>query len=471
MNNGVSPALKQAELLFNSLIIDNCINKKKCASSGVLLAVSGGSDSMGLLKLASIYLPDVDKIVGFVDHGLREGTYEEWILVKKLADSLGIKAVRLEISKSKINGAGQKEGLQQWARVYRYELLENLAIKYGCSVIATGHTMDDQAETVLLRILRGAGIDGISAIPQLRRVSDNLLIVRPLLDVSRNDIQSWLKSIDIKWASDPSNRNSRFTRVKIRNELLVMMKELNGGVSHHLAELAKESALLSGFFDNTLIKNRVITSLKMSGGIKIEREVWKQYSADFYSRIVRFAINHVKGDLRRLERVHIDGIVKAIVKNRGTTICEIPGNTAVYVSYGELYVFKEAPEAVCKDVAVPAKLIGQNMVWEFKELGVKASLTLKSNIHKESILSKGLVLRTPLKGDTVSDSKKGRLSRVFSDKKIPAFYRKIIPLLADQSGRVFSSPVDLLPGKDELNIIWEIDGQSFLNDLPPALQI
>ncbi|MBN2803076.1 MAG: tRNA lysidine(34) synthetase TilS, partial [Deltaproteobacteria bacterium] len=259
-------------------------------NSGILIAVSGGSDSIGLMNIAKIALPERHLVAGLIDHGLRDGTFDEWLLVKKEAERLRIKAVRKEITKPELVAPGQKEGLQQWARNKRYALLEEIAKEEGCKVIATGHTEDDQAETVILRILRGAGIDGLGAIPKLRKSKTGVTIIRPLINVTRNSIIEWLNSSNIKYATDPSNKNLKFTRVKIRDEILVPLKEINSGVSKHLAELAEESAFLSDFFDTQILNEDGFKKLNLLNGIKVTADVFNKYPKHFHSRIIRAAL-------------------------------------------------------------------------------------------------------------------------------------------------------------------------------------
>ena len=185
---GVPPSLAKA---FSSLIP---------SGSRAVLAVSGGSDSMALMNVAAAlragggWSPDL--IVAFVDHGLREGVEAEWRLVEEGAGGLGIEARRLAIPPEMVEEASGTGSLQEWAREERYALLGAFAREVGAGIIATGHTADDQAETVMLRLLRGTGVDGLGGIPR-RRALGELEVVRPLLTAGRASLRAMLERIGL----------------------------------------------------------------------------------------------------------------------------------------------------------------------------------------------------------------------------------------------------------------------------------
>ena len=430
-------------------------------SSGVILAVSGGSDSLGLMKLATLAIPSVSKIVGFVDHGLREGTALEWTLVQNYANQLGIDAVRLFIDAEQIKSAGAGEGLQQWARVNRYQLLKDLAAERGFSFIATGHTIDDQAETVLLRILRGSGVDGLGGIPEVRAADENIDIIRPLLGVSRRSIQEWLKNEKINWADDPSNENRRFARVRIRKELLPLMGDINRGITGHLARLASESARMSDFFNNIFSDKKILNNIVLHGGVKVKHDVFKEYPHEVHSRIVRFAIDAVKGNLRRIERVHIEPVVEGLLNGKGTSVYEMPGGTFVSTAYGDLYVLKTRPLAdKLKKIVISPQISNDQFLFKSTALGVTATVSDVGN----SVSDTELIVRTRQQGDWIGDPAK-RLSRLFTKYKIPEFYRDFIPLLVSGKSSVVAIP-GLLDGvKYGININWSLTDDCPLADL------
>jgi tRNA(Ile)-lysidine synthase len=204
----------------------------------VLVAVSGGPDSVGLLK-AFLELRKnlrVEVVVANLDHGIRgKESGRDSSFVKHLAKDLGLELVHKKISlKSKPRG---KKSLEEKAREERYAFLKKAAKKKACNVIATGHTLDDQAETVLMRIVTGTSAAGLTGIPPVR-VDGSLKIVRPFIRVPKEDILHYLKKADWKYVDDRTNKDTKFKRNKVRLEVLPFLEKINPRVKRSLSNLA-----------------------------------------------------------------------------------------------------------------------------------------------------------------------------------------------------------------------------------------
>jgi tRNA(Ile)-lysidine synthase len=186
----------------------------------MILAVSGGPDSTALLWLAARWRARCKhgpKLIAVtVDHGLRPESAREARAVKRLAHKLGVAHRTLRWS-----GKKPESGIQQAAREARYRLLADAARKAGARHILTAHTLDDQAETVLFRLARGSGIAGLrgmgreAPVPSFRGAVDSCL-VRPLLEIPKSRLLATLAAAKIPFADDPSNRDPRFTRPRLR---------------------------------------------------------------------------------------------------------------------------------------------------------------------------------------------------------------------------------------------------------------
>jgi tRNA(Ile)-lysidine synthase len=146
--------------------------------------------------------------------------------------------LQCELGRASANdsGAASGAGSEEQAREARYRFLVGTAHRLGARHLVTAHTADDQAETILHHVIRGTGIQGLSGIPRLRQVSGWLTLVRPLLDVPRSELRAYLRAIGQTFRDDPSNRDTRFTRSRIRHELLPTLRD------HHNPEVT--SALL-----------------------------------------------------------------------------------------------------------------------------------------------------------------------------------------------------------------------------------
>ena len=214
---------------------------------GVLLAVSGGADSTALFHgFMQIVGERTDSLaVGHVNHGLRgEESDADAGFVRSLAERHRIRYVehRVEPEEWTLDQSGSFEAA---ARRIRYDFLTKTAENFGIRYVAVAHTADDQAETVLHRILRGTGLDGLAGMSSVRPLSEAVSLIRPLLDVSRRDVLDFLHRIGQPFRMDSSNAAETFTRNKIRNKLLPQLRaEFNPKIDDallRLARIAKES--------------------------------------------------------------------------------------------------------------------------------------------------------------------------------------------------------------------------------------
>jgi tRNA(Ile)-lysidine synthase len=208
----------------------------------VLVAVSGGPDSTTLLH-ALVHLASrlhIELVAAVVDHGLRPESGAEAGLVAERCKTLG---VRCEILTVDVKAARAPHvSLQEAARNVRLLALQEAAARLGCARVALGHTADDQAETVLFRIVRGTGISGLRGIPYRRGI-----FIRPLLDVRRKSVMAFLAKRRIPFVEDPSNANRHYTRVRIRLDLLPLLCRENPRVVDALLSLAQDArAITSG---------------------------------------------------------------------------------------------------------------------------------------------------------------------------------------------------------------------------------
>lgn len=218
----------------------------------LVLAVSGGPDSTALLWLIARWrkmLRTGPKFVAVtVDHGLRPEARQEALAVRRLAKKLGVVHCIVKWS-----GRKPTTGLQQAARLARYRLLADAAQKAGARTVVTAHTLDDQAETVLIRLARGSGITGLAAMARSAPlpVEPEIALVRPLLDVAKARLVATLRQARIGYADDPSNRDPRFTRARLRAAMPVLDRE--GLSAHRLVTLARRlrraDAALQGMAD------------------------------------------------------------------------------------------------------------------------------------------------------------------------------------------------------------------------------
>jgi len=199
----------------------------------VLVAVSGGPDSMALLHALAILKKKMgfDLVAHGVDHGLRKTAAQELDLAEAFAARLDVPFARTNL---KVASGGN---LQARARDARHEALEKARVNGKAAVIATAHHADDRAETMLIRILRGTGVRGLAVLPPR---AEGAPLVRPFIFARRDDIDRHNERHAVPFSVDPSNHDPRFLRTRVRAELIPLLSELNPGAVSHLCKLAQE---------------------------------------------------------------------------------------------------------------------------------------------------------------------------------------------------------------------------------------
>ena len=206
----------------------------------VLVALSGGPDSTALLYALHALRQrlHIELEAATVDHQLRPEAALECVTAMRRAEALGIPCTTLRVD---VQPGASK---QRHARDARYAALHAHAKARQCRVIAVGHTEDDQAETVLLRLLRGSGLRGLAGIQEMR----DDLVIRPLLHTSRIDVEAYLSHLGVTdVARDPSNHDPHYTRVRVRNVLLPALAQEHPHVQRTLAHLAEEARAWTDF--------------------------------------------------------------------------------------------------------------------------------------------------------------------------------------------------------------------------------
>ncbi len=202
---------------------------------GVLCALSGGADSMYLLcrLLEGRERYGWRVCAAHLNHGLRETAGRDEKFVR---DWCGRRGVPLAVGLEDVAGYARREGLsvEEAGRTLRYRFLGQAALEAGCPLIATGHHAGDSAETVLMNLIRGCGLKGLAGIPERR---DN--IVRPMLEVSRGEIEAYLKEHGVPHVEDETNDDVNYTRNKVRHQLLPLLEELNPQAAAHIAAAAR----------------------------------------------------------------------------------------------------------------------------------------------------------------------------------------------------------------------------------------
>ena len=312
----------------------------------VVVGVSGGADSVALLlaldELIKAKKLNLKIFVAHVDHRLRKTASADARWVKKLAESLGhdVSIIRSDVKKV---ATKNRDNLEQAARRTRYKAFAAIAQKRRAGIVLTAHTMDDQAETVLLNLLRGSGSDGLGGIERVRPLdkSGNILLVRPLLSwARRRETEQYCLERRVESRHDEMNHDERFARVRVRRQMLPLMESFNPRMVETLSRTAE---LLRDDSDALESAAERLLELSIAGGviegIELRTDLLASARPALRRRALRLWLGEQRGDLRRLELVHIRAVENLLVGNRGGRTVELPGGSTVSRTRG-LIAFK-----------------------------------------------------------------------------------------------------------------------------------
>jgi tRNA(Ile)-lysidine synthase len=318
------------------------------SEANIIVAVSGGADSTALL-LALNELIKTDKLqldltVAHLDHGLRPESRKDALWVKELAQGLGFDVAVARANLKTAPGAKKKsENLEQAARKARYEFLFKTAVKKHADYVLTAHTLDDQAETILMRLIRGSAAEGLSGTPAIRRLKSDadVLLVRPLIAwAHRGDTEEYCRVHQIDFRLDEMNEDEGFSRVRVRKQLLPLMKSFNNRVVEALsrtANLLNEDAEALANEADRLLELALVESKNIETKVpSLSVSVLLQSPAAVRRRALREWILRSRGDLKRLEMVHLVAVEKLLEGDRGGRIAELPDGLKVTRKRGML---------------------------------------------------------------------------------------------------------------------------------------
>lgn len=289
--------------------------------SRVAVAVSGGPDSVCLLNLLVELAPDFDASlsVAHLNHRLRGAeSDEDERFVASLAGRFG-----LPFYQASADLAAAKDNLEQAGRRARRAFFAGLP----ADRIASGHTRDDQAETVLIRLLRGSGLRGLAGIyPVTDGESSRPSYVRPLIDVTRAEVIEFLRGRGIPWREDSSNLELRFARNRIRASLLPQLaRDWNPRIGESLAQLASLAHDEERWWRSYIDELSAGILVPRAGGIELRASALAELPTAVGRRLVRGAMAQVKGDLRRLEYDHVERVLDLAAQSEGDGRLRLPG--------------------------------------------------------------------------------------------------------------------------------------------------
>jgi len=426
----------------------------------ILIGISGGPDSVTLLNILLSFKKryNLSFFIAHLDHMLRGKESDEDVnFVKNLAQELGLPC---EIKSCNLAKITRKEHLtlEEAARKYRYKFFLETARKFKTNKIALGHNADDQVETVLMRFLRGSGLEGLMGIPPVRGK-----IIRPLIECSRTEIEEYCKENKIEYRVDSSNKEVVYFRNKIRLELLPLLsKSYNKNIKDIMLRLRSIISEVSAYLNQeTELFFKEVVRRESPEMVIIDLKKFTSLPLALKRRIIRKSIEVVKGNLYSISFRHSNEILKLTEYQLGEKEIYLPDNLMAKKIYNKIMIYKkrisknqteEMPTPWEYDILIPGKT-------EIKSLGIKVEIKILDSTDIKSFLyftrkkSKGKFLefidynkvKLPLKlrnrrsGDRFYPLKMEGLKKIkdfFIDNKIPKGYRDLIPILVDSEDQI-----------------------------------
>lgn len=416
----------------------------------VLAALSGGPDSVCMLTILNKLKAEYGFILSaaYIDHRLRHDEAPlEIDFCKKLSGSLDI-PFSIKTVDVKSYAKNLKLSKQEAARQLRYEALKGIALDISANKLAFGHNADDQAETILMRLIRGSGPTGLSGIPPARKTNiRNLQIIRPLIEIERAAIEKFLSAEKITFMVDSSNLKDDYIRNRIRHFIVPEIKKINNGFIETISKTSDifrdEDRYFEMLATKTLMK---LITRKDEDAIELFLAPMEGMDTSILRRVIRRSVDETKG-LRGIGFEHIEDIINLIKSGKSGDRIFLPKNIRAIKGYSTVIITSKKPpalasytiddpgEIVLKESSVVLKISAKE-IGEIKDYG---------NGKNSAVIDAGkinfpLLIRPRMPGDyfyPIGFGKKKKLQDFFVDDKIPRDERDAIPLIISNGNIVW----------------------------------
>ncbi|QJA09730.1 tRNA lysidine(34) synthetase TilS [Romboutsia sp. CE17] len=431
-------------MIFEKVL--STINKYELIKKGdkIVVGLSGGPDSVCLLHILSRMKDewDLEIYAAHLNHQIRGiEAQKDAFYISKLCEEMGItffiKSINVPEYCEK-NGVSIEEG----ARQLRYEMFSEIKDKTKANKIAIGHNLNDQAETILMRIMRGTGLQGLKGIDYIR----DGVIIRPILDIERKDIEEYCKHYKLNPRIDQSNLESIYTRNKIRLDLIPYMKDnFNSNVIESIVRMGNSLRSDNDYLENeALIKFKDISKIN-SDSVELKINSYTNLHSAIKVRVLRNAIKQILGDTNFIDQRHIDDIIELEDESKIDKVINLPRGIFVYRKKDSIIITNK--EIVIEELEFCYNIPSNGFI-KIREIGVVIETQVMSiDKYKRSKSDKsckwfdfnkiegGIVARNRRTGDKIKlsgGSKK--IKDLFIDIKIPKEDRSKVPIIADSQG-------------------------------------
>lgn len=417
----------------------------------ILIGVSGGADSVALLVILNEVAKEEawELHVAHVEHGLRgQESVEDAEFVQKLCAQLG---VPFHMGQPAVKKYAAEHGMstEVAARELRYRFFQETGQAVGATKLALAHHADDQAETVLMRVLRGTSVSGLAGIP-LRRQMAGLEIVRPLLDVGRDEIEKYCRTTNIPYRTDSSNALTDYFRNKIRLQLIPLLQsEYNGNIKQALIRLGKIAAEEDRYLDHQAESRlQEVVVERSDRQIKLHVKRLLESPIALQRRVITLILYYLCGHTNEWEAKHIEQVLSLADHSSPSARISLLNGMEAWREYEYLHIGTKAgviPAAVSVELPVPhwGETLQKSLFFEVPELRLKGSVELLAGpispvdpweavFDYDQVKGEKFQFRVRRQGDFMSPhgmTGTKKLKEILMEARVPRDKRDLWPLL------------------------------------------
>ncbi len=409
------------------------LNKLMSNGDKIVVAVSGGPDSMFLLDVLQKIRKSktFDIVVAHVNHNVRQESYEEAEYVKEYCEKNNMIFEYMIIDKY------GTDNFHDYARTVRYNFFESLVDKYNAKYLMTAHHGDDLMETILMRIVRGSTVSGYAGFNRETKF-DNYTIIRPLITLTKKEIQEYMDNNNLWYAVDISNMKDVYTRNRYRKYILPKLKEENKNVHKKFLKFSEKVTDISNFFDkyvdskySNIVRNDVINI----------KELLKEERVVIESIISKYLYQIYKDSIYMITDKNIDTLYNSITSKKSNIVIDIPGNYKFIKSYSNAYIIKnELKENYKYEIKNSVFINGFGTIKKIDECSETDNFVtyLDSSEIKLPIYVRNRVAGDKMVIKNMDVAKK--IKNIFIDCKLPIDKRDNYPIVVDASGEIIWLP-------------------------------
>jgi len=442
--------------LINERVEEGCNFYK---SELIIIGVSGGADSICLLDC--MHKQDYKLVVAHFNHLLRPSAFKDALFVENLSTDLGL---QFELGSGDVEKFAKESNrsIEEAARILRYQFLFNTAKKFHSKTIVVAHNADDQVETVLMHLIRGSGISGLTGMKQKTTIDEfdkEIFILRPFLSVWRSEIESYIFSNGLSFCEDETNQDIKYTRNKIRNTVI---PEIEKSYPKFKEQIWQSSSLLSE--DKTIIDKQVnqtweeIIDYTKNGVICCNRSDFLLLNLGIQRHLLRKIVTFLKPTIRDISFESIQRGIDNLSRNK-PGIIDLEGNLCLEINHSTFFVYHKNTNWV--ELFFPQiqdehsisvledRLVQLSPTWflkfQFLENSIDQLQIEKSNpnlieIDYDSLIHAQLKVTNKSAGDRFSpfgmNKKMQKIGELFINEKIPKSARKNWPILKEMDGKI-----------------------------------